>query len=167
MTCVSASNFFQDFQYYFFHLLFGSFRTWGSNWKGLVKGGKSNNYRIHGGDNNAYVDVPNSNHRVKALRGGYIKDFVITHEDRNDVDDCLFEEIGQGKNDHYTSEKATEDFNGHEITYTFYACIYEGYRYEINAYANLDLLEFVQSLVTDVHPNGIDFKEIYSREKVQ
>ena len=66
-----------------------------------------------------------------------------------------------------TNEKATEDFNGHEITYTFYACIYEGYRYEINAYANLDLLEFVQSLVTDVHPNGIDFKEIYSREKVQ
>ena len=98
------------------NLLFGSFRTWGSNWKGLVKGGKSNNYRIHGGDNNAYVDVPNSNHRVKALRGGYIKDFVITHEDRNDVDDCLFEEIGQGKNDHYTSENATRDFMSKRAT---------------------------------------------------
>ncbi len=86
------------------------FLTWGDNWKGLVKGGKSNNYRIHGGDNNAYVDVPNANHPVSQLRGGYIKDFVITHEDRNDVDDCLFEEIGQGDNSSYTSGKASEDF---------------------------------------------------------
>ena len=66
-----------------------------------------------------------------------------------------------------TNEKETEDFNGHEITYTFHACIYKGYRYEINAYANVDLLEFVESLVTNTHPNGIDFKEIYYKEKVQ
>jgi hypothetical protein len=66
-----------------------------------------------------------------------------------------------------TNEKETEYFNGHEITYTFYACIYKGYRYEINAYANVDLLEFVESILTVVGPNEVDFKKVYYREKVQ
>jgi len=66
-----------------------------------------------------------------------------------------------------TNEKETENFNGHEITYTFYACIYKGYRYEINAYANVDLLEFVESILTVVGPNEVDFKKVYHREKVQ
>ncbi len=66
-----------------------------------------------------------------------------------------------------TNEKETENFNGHEITYTFYACIYKGYRYEINAYANVDLLEFVESILTVVGHNEVDFKKVYHREKVQ
>ena len=66
-----------------------------------------------------------------------------------------------------TNEKETENFNGHEITYTFYACIYKGYRYEINAYANVDLLEFVESILTVVGPNEVDFKKGHHREKVQ
>jgi hypothetical protein len=66
-----------------------------------------------------------------------------------------------------TNEKETEDFDGHEITYTFYVCIYKGYRYEINAYANVDLLEFVESILTVVGRNEVDFKKVYHREKVQ
>ena len=62
-----------------------------------------------------------------------------------------------------TNKKETEHFDEHEITYTFYKCIYKGYKYEINAYANQDLLEFVESLV---NPSVIDFKELYHREKV-
>lgn len=93
------------------NLLFGSFRTWGSNWQGLVKGESKNNpnHIIHGGDNNYYVDVPNKYHRVTALRDGYIEDFVLT-ADKNDVDDALFEGIGNGTNEKYGSGAATQDF---------------------------------------------------------
>ena len=90
---------------------YGSFRTWGSNWRRLVKGAskKNPNHIIHGGDNNYYVDVPNPYHRVPALRDGYIEDFVLTAK-KGDVDDSLFEGLGNGYNQKYHSGKATDDF---------------------------------------------------------
>ena len=93
------------------NLLFGSFRTWGSNWRGLVKSEskKNPNHIIHGGDNNYYVDIPNKYHLVPALRGGYIPDFVLT-ADKRDVDNSLFERLGNGYNEKYTSGVATENF---------------------------------------------------------
>jgi len=88
------------------------FLTWGDNWGGLVRGqhSQNHNHRIHGGDNNFYVDVPNANHPVSELRGGYIKDFVVENDSQADVDWCLFEGIGQGTNSDYTSKSASSDF---------------------------------------------------------
>ena len=83
--------------------------NWGDNWRGFVKGGRSHNHTIHGGDNNYYVDVPNPRHPVSALRGGYIEDFVLTAK-ASEVDRTLFERLGNGGNQRYQSYKAAADF---------------------------------------------------------
>ena len=87
----------------------GGRMNWGSNWRGLVKGGRSANHTIHGGDNNYYVDVPSHHHLVPALRGGYKTDFVLTAK-ASDVDRTLFEQLGNGGNQSYKSGNATNDF---------------------------------------------------------
>ena len=84
----------------------GGFYTWGDDW---IIGGTGGADRIHGGDNNYYSDVPNPRHPVEELRNGSKEDFFLTAT-KNQVDNGLFENLGNGKNSGDDSGRQAKEF---------------------------------------------------------